>query len=556
MKLHKKKQKKRMSMRRIILSIVVCMVIIGLGALTISTLLTVQDKMHTQMYESSVTLVKQIAHRIQEQDDEAGVQTVLKELLVSDEIVYALVLDENYRAIAHGEEDRVGMVFDDAGTKSAVDNRKSVSSVYNDKTRGFMVFDVYYPLEIGGEFYGMINVGISMQGLISVVNSLIIQGVVMAVVILLLVAVAIHFGINFAFKPLKDVAIHMEHLAEGDFTRPINEHYMTSPDEIGTIMHSLKDMQDSLKGLLGKIIEDAGQVGKASSSMVGLAESSKLVTKDVAVAIGQIAESASEQAKDSELVVNETTELGHKIRETSQMILEVEEMTRDTSSKSENGKVIINNLNENTRISNEKSREINRIVKEISGEAMNAESIIEFIESISTQTNLLALNASIEAARAGDAGKGFAVVAEEIRKMAEDTNNATQEIRTLIMNIQTTSQTAVNHVEAIDEMSHNQNESIVETNDIFNFTLSALNEIADRVAQVSIYSKEMNDSKDEIIKSVENISAITEESSASTEEVSASTEEQLASMEEVVNYADQSKTLTISLVEEVNRFKI
>ncbi len=488
--------------------------------------------------------------------NEINLQQILEKVALNDNIIYALLIDEEYTAVAHGNPERIGMQFTDDGTMNAVNSKESMSSVYDDKDRGIQVFDVFYPIYTDGEYQGMLNIGVSMEALSQANGSLLRGSVITSIVLVIILALAINMGILMALKPLKNVEKHMEHLAQGDFTNSLSEKDLNRKDEIGVILRSLNDMQQGIKYLLGSVISNSDEVSSASDAMLEIAQSSKESTSEVADAIEQIAISASEQAKDVERVVVETNSLGDKITSTNDMIYDVEAKSTDASKLGISGQEIIRDLNVKTAENHEKLNTINATVDEINQAAENAESIIAFIENISNQTNLLALNASIEAARAGEAGRGFAVVADEIRKLAEDTTNATSEIRELIMNIQSISKNAVENVDEIQALTDVQNESIENTNATFNSIITALQEITTNISKVSELAKDMDNSKEEIISSVENISAVTEESSASSEEVSATTEEQLASMDDVVTYASNSKDRINALVEDIRKFKI
>ena len=487
---------------------------------------------------------------------EISLQKILENVSANDNIIYALLIDENYTAVAHGNPDRIGMEFTDSGTMKAVDGKEHMSAVYDDAERGIEVFDVFYPVTLDGQYLGMLNIGISMGALDVASQALMQSSVITAVILLVILALAINMGILVALKPLNKVEKQMESLAKGDFTTNLSQSDLKRTDEIGKILKALDRMQVGITGLLKEVVSDADQVSSASVSMLEIAESSKSSTSEVASAIEQIAISASEQARDVERVVLEANALGEKITQTNESIYSVESQSAQASSLGVSGQEIIAELNEKTIANKEKLSSINVTVDEISSAAQNAESIIEFIENISNQTNLLALNASIEAARAGEAGRGFAVVADEIRKLAEDTTNATAEIRGLISNIQSISENAVSNVDEIQAMNDEQNHAIENTSSTFRAILEELESIAEGISTVSTLAKDMDLNKEEIISSIESVSAITEEASASSEEVSASTEEQLAAMDDVVNYANNSKTQIENLTREIGKFKI
>jgi methyl-accepting chemotaxis protein len=488
--------------------------------------------------------------------EEISLQKNLEAVASSQEVVYALLIDDTYTAVAHSDAERIGMQFDDDGTKKAVDGRETFGSIYNDKDRGFEVYDIFYPIHVHGEYFGMLNVGISMEAL-EVANDTVMKISLMSSAIgVLITLLALNFALRLILNPLNLMENRMNALSKGDFTGQFSQKELSGKDEIASILRSLKEMQVGISTLLHSVISNSGQVEASSTQMVQIAETSKMSTQEITMAIEQIASTAAEQASNVERVVVEANDLGKKISDTNEKIFDAEKKSAQAADLGASGQEIIKILNEMQVQNNEKLSNINTTVDEINNAAENAASIIAFIENISNQTNLLALNASIEAARAGEAGRGFAVVADEIRKLAEDTTNATSEIRELILNIQSISHNAVNNVNEIEAFAKEQDASILKTNETFNDIIEALGAITDSMGQVTLLAKNMDASKEEIISSIESISASTEESSSSSEEVSATTEEQLASMEVVVENATQSSAMITELIQEINKFKI
>jgi chromosome segregation ATPase len=209
-----------------------------------------------------------------------------------------------------------------------------------------------------------------------------------------------------------------------------------------------------------------------------------------------------------------------------------------------------------TEENNQAGREIHAVIIKTDESSQKIGQASGVIASIAEQTNLLALNAAIEAARAGEAGRGFSVVAEEIRRLAEQSAASTKEIDNTVNELLTNSKEAVRTISNMISVINEQAESVKRNKENYIAIKEAIQNTLNTVEHLNGSGKEMQKMKNEIMDTLQNLSAIAEENSASTQEVTASMEEQTASVEEVANSSEELAKLAENLQTIISKFKI
>jgi methyl-accepting chemotaxis protein len=181
--------------------------------------------------------------------------------------------------------------------------------------------------------------------------------------------------------------------------------------------------------------------------------------------------------------------------------------------------------------------------------------VVDVITHIADQTNLLALNAAIEAARAGEYGRGFAVVAEEVKKLADGSAEAANQIAVMIRDIQKEIEEVVNSMNKGAERVSQGLTVVASAGESLHEIQSASDEVAVQVQQISRSFENQADQAGKVVEAITNIVAVSEENASATEEISASTEELTASMEALVAAARQLEGVALRLKESSANFK-
>lgn len=354
-------------------------------------------------------------------------------------------------------------------------------------------------------------------------------------------------------KPIDGIMKLMKKAEDGDLTVILDHRKL---DEIGNLSSSFNIMIKKIKGLIGEVSQVSNKVLKNVEDVAEISMESAEATKQISMAIGEIATGSTEQAKSSSEAIDQIRILAQKIDAVMESTEKVKDISAETKEIGNSSILVVKELNERARQSAVMVQEINEDIYDLNKSSKEIEKIIEAIKSISDQTSLLSLNASIEAARVGEAGKGFAVVANEIKKLSEQSKEATMMISNIINNIQSKTKNTVNLVEQANAIFNEQEKSVKNTDNAFRSIVESTENISLQIENVTFVMKDIYSFKEKTIEAVENISVLSEESSAATEEVLASVEEENLSAQELASLSSELYEAVQNLNKSINLFKI
>lgn len=354
--------------------------------------------------------------------------------------------------------------------------------------------------------------------------------------------------------PIKKIGQAVDVVASGNFS--ISELNIKNRDEIGRLNESFSTMVKSVNELISSIKNSANIVFDSSQVLDSVVDENTASINEVAASVEEIARSSSDQAKETENGVFRVRNLSEKIEFVTELTVKTEKVTASAALIGSKGLEAIELLSQKSQENSNAVDKASKVILEVDKNSIEIGAITEAISQISEQTNLLSLNAAIEAARAGEQGKGFAVVAEEVRKLASQSALSAAQVKDLISGIQDKSRTAVKAMEEGKTVAKEQSNAVIEAKNIFVDILKAIDKIAEDMKGIKSYSVEMEAEKNEIVGILETLSASTEENSAATQEVSAATEQQLASIDQIVSHTQDLKSLAEKLREAVNAFQI
>ncbi len=250
----------------------------------------------------------------------------------------------------------------------------------------------------------------------------------------------------------------------------------------------------------------------------------------------QIAESTKMTAESVEQQTIHTVEIQNILQDVDGQTKEMSDISDSTRSAVEDGVRLIHNLEEQAKEVANINRQTETSTNNLNNRIHEVDAITETILGISSQTNLLALNASIEAARAGEAGKGFAVVADEIRKLAEETRQATEQIGAIISKLTEEAEIAISSMEKSTDCIVRQNEMITSTGDKLTDIQNNTNSLTERVTKVTDSVANVLDANAMITESIQNLSANSEEVAALSENALSLSDSSMNAMQDMNGY--------------------
>lgn len=502
--------------------------------------------------DGGIIQIGMLANKVQALSASLETQTLVQDLVKDNGIVYAAFIDKNLKVVAHSDKEKTGKTMDDDGIKEAVLNDKPHCSIYLYKGNT-KVQDIMVPVHKNGVNIGAVDIGISTESLNKTIYNMMILIVIIAILAFLISSIIMIKIAKNIINPLSNLVEVSKKIAQGEFD---NEIKVKSNDEIGVLALSFKHMSDRLKETIGAIKDEASKVENMASRLTSNAEQMTSAASEVTDAVQNVTQGATQQANDLMEVVNHLSSLDEEIEKMQDKLSHVKESSDLTEKKAEVGKNSIDVLLKSIDDIKNSFKTVEDKVNSLNLSVSQVGNITDVINGISEQTNLLALNAAIEAARAGETGKGFAVVAEEVRRLAEQSKNSTDEIQKLIQSISSETSNVIITSDRVKDLVEKQVDTVQSTITSFNDMLKSVSDISPLVEDTYISIQNTIKSKDIVLNKVETVTSVAQETSASSEEISASSEEMLANSDEVSKYAGDLNEVVQKLTKETSKFSV
>ncbi len=354
-------------------------------------------------------------------------------------------------------------------------------------------------------------------------------------------------------RPILHVAEAMDKVKDGDLTVQVQ---VKSRDETRLLAEGLNAMTQSVSSLIGKANVASNDMVDTASLLASMAEETSATVDQVVNTVSEIARGTLDTASEAEKGAEVAGAINQKLEILVDQSATMQNNADAAARENKVGVEALDALKKQSMISNESNIKVSDAAVNLDRRITDITAIIETITSIANQTNLLALNASIEAARAGEAGKGFAVVADEIRKLAEDSGDATNEISQIVIAIQEESKVTVNIMQELKEIGVSQNVAVDNVSNAFDTIFKSVDNITTEIQHMNDELLDLNNTRNSLIEVTSNISAVSEETAAAAEEVNASMDEQGRAVEEVAQSAQRLNELSLELNKQISAFKV
>lgn len=354
--------------------------------------------------------------------------------------------------------------------------------------------------------------------------------------------------------PLKTMVLICKEMASGDFRDAPRK--IVRKDEIGQVGDALAEMRDTLRKLMKQVNESSEQLAAASEELTASADQSAQAANQVAESITGVAHGAEKQlsvASDTSAVMQQ---MSASIQQVAANANQMAGQTVHAADRAKEGnKSVDKAVNQMASIEHTVTNSA-QVVAKLGERSKEIGQIVDTISGIAGQTNLLALNAAIEAARAGEQGRGFAVVAEEVRKLAEQSQDAAKQIAALISEIQSDTDKAVVAMEDGTREVKLGAEVVNDSGKAFQEIANMVTNVSEQTKEISAAIEQMSIGSQQIAGSVKEIDELSKKTSGEAQTVSAATEEQSASMEEIASSSQALAQLAMKLREAVSKFQI
>lgn len=410
-------------------------------------------------------------------------QTLVQSLKNRSDISYAIVIDKNVQAVAHSDSQKLNKIYDDSYTVDGATRGIPQHSKWYADVQGVWVYDILSPIYVDGKLYGTFDIGIPITEVDDAAEGIVMAQLVVILGIFFICGCVLLWLLGKLLSPLSGLQHALENISKGDGDLTIRLP-VKGNDEIAHISTAFNTFVGKINEIITQVVNTGVDLGHSATELRSQSQ--------------QALSRGHEQSEQSLLVVTSMNEMISTIGEISQNAASAAESAENANLETQKGQQTLQEASSTIVDLATQMNEMSEVITSLAGRTQSIGSILEVIRGISEQTNLLALNAAIEAARAGEAGRGFAVVADEVRNLATKTAQSTNEIQTMIDQLQHEAKNAVDAMDSSKSLTVEGSEATEKAQQALELISAQVTAILDMNTQVATATEQQSSVANEI----------------------------------------------------------
>lgn len=412
---------------------------------------------------------------------------------------------------------------------------------------------IAYPIkDSNGKIFSYFAIDADASAVPAGLNSLLKNGIIILVAFLLLFLIIQYLVVKNTLSPIRHLIKGIDDVSRGN----LNVNIPTGKDDLGLVNEKFNSMVRKINDTIVKVQITSQEVNQSAKELYEVSERNSENADSINNNVTQITSNirSQEQAtRDSARAMSEMATVIQTIASSSASVAdEAYEMER----RSQQGNSVVRQVSEQMNLITESVKNTASAIEVLESRSQEIGDILNIISGISSQTNLLALNASIEAARVGEEGRGFAVVAGEVRKLAEQSEQATSQVGVLIQEIQAGIKQAVRAMEQGTSEVDTGLSVADQTGQLFEDILEAAKKVSNQIQEVSSATEEISAGTEEMTATADDLSSSVSKTANSSEQISSSVDEQKASLITLVDSSTRLNSMSEELQELISHFNV